>query len=119
MKPQVLGTRIHFSAKLRFDAAAVADPVWYAGMYAEVSLDLFAPPDATTVGITYGTPGSTRFDVMQLVSPQMGCVYDYKTGQAGLTSAQLLKIAGAWNARFPNVPVIILEMRQYQPLWVE
>lgn len=56
---------------------------------------------------------------MQLVSPQMGCVYDYKTGQAGLTSAQLLKIARAWNTRFPNVPVIILEMRQYQPLWVE
>jgi len=49
----------------------------------------------------------------------MGCVYDYKTGRAGLTTARVLKIVEAWNRRFPGVPVVILEMRQHLPVWLE
>jgi hypothetical protein len=47
----------------------------------------------------------------------MGCVYDYKTGRAGLTTARVLKIVTAWNIRFPGVPVVIIEMRQHLPVW--
>jgi hypothetical protein len=76
-----------------------------------------ASPCRRVVGVTYGTVGSTRLDVLELVSSEMGCVYDYKTGKAGLTTAQVMKIVMAWNNRFPNVPVVILEMRQNLPVW--
>lgn len=119
MNASVLGTNIHMSAKRNLDAAKLANPVSYANMFAEVSLDLEEPDDPSIIGVTYGTTGSTRLDVMELVSPERGCVYDYKTGQAGLTTARVLKIIRAWNARFPNVPVMILEMRQQLPVWSE
>lgn len=49
----------------------------------------------------------------------MGCVYDYKTGRRGLTTVQIMKIIRVWNNRFPGVPVVIIEMRQYLPVWSE
>lgn len=118
MNPAVLGTNIHMTAKNRLNAAKLANPA-YANLYAEVSLDLEAIIDPTVVGVTYGTAGSTRLDVLELVSPEMGCVYDYKTGRAGLTTAQIMKIVMVWNNRFPGVPVVILEMRQNLPVWSE
>lgn len=86
--------------------------------YAEVSLaQLVEDPD--TVGVTCGTTQSTRLNGMELVSAEMGCVYDYKTGRAGLTTARVLKIVQAWNMLFPDVPLVILEMRQHLPTWSE
>ena len=75
--------------------------------------------DLDTIGVPYRTAGSTRLDVLERVSAEMGCVYDYKTGRAGLTTARVLKIVEAWNRRFPGVPVVILEMRQHLPVWLE
>ena len=119
MNPAVLGTNIHLSAKNRLDAAKLANPALYANLYAEVSLDLEPPVDIRNIGGTYGATGSTRLDVLERVSEEMGCVYDYKTGRADLTTARVLKIVEAWNRRFPGVPVVILEMRQHLPVWSE
>lgn len=119
MNPAVLGTNIHVSAKGRLDAAKLAELELYANLYAEVSLDLEPTRNRAAIGVTYGSTGSTRLDVMELVSPQMGCVYDYKTGSAGLTTRRIMKIIEAWNHRFPGVPVVIIEMRQNSPVWFE
>ena len=119
MNPAVLGTNIHMTAKQGLDAAKLANPARYANLYPEVSLDLEPPRDLNTIGVPYGTAGSTRLDVMELVNAEMGCVYDYKTGQAGLTTARVLKILAAWDKRFPDVPVVIIEMRQHLPVWSE
>lgn len=119
MNPAVLGTNVHFSAKKLLDAARAASPALYANIYAEVSLDAEPPEDLDTIGVTYGTAQSTRLDVMELVNAEMGCVYDYKTGRAGLPTARVLKIVQAWNMRFPGVPLVILEMRQHLPIWSE
>ncbi|UJW86474.1 hypothetical protein [Devosia sp. SL43] len=119
MRPFVLGTNIHMTAKRRLEAAKLANPVFYGNMFAEVSLDLQEVDDPEDTGVTYGTAGSTRLDVLELVSSVMGCVYDYKTGRAGLTTAQIMKIIRVWNNRFPGVPVVILEMRQNRPVWSE
>ncbi|WP_316354981.1 phage minor head protein [Devosia sp.] len=119
MNPAVLGTNIHMSAKRLLDAAKSAFPALYANTFAEVSLDLDQVEDPDAIGVTYGTANSTRLDVLELVSPEMGCVYDYKTGKAGLTTARILKIIEAWNHRFPGVPVVIIEMRQGLPVWSE
>lgn len=85
-------------------------------MFAEVSLDLNQLEDPDVIGVTYGTANSTRLDVLELVGPEMGCVYDYKTGKAGLITARIVE---AWNHRFPGVPVVIIEMRQGLPVWSE
>lgn len=119
MNPAVLGTNIHLSAKDRLDTAKLTNPARYANIYAEVSLDLEPPEDTDTIGVPYGTAQSTRLDVLELVSAEMGCVYDYKTGRAGLTTARVLKIVTAWNIRFPGVPVVVIEMRQHLPVWSE
>ncbi len=118
MNPAVRGTNIHISAKLLLEAAKLVNPA-LANLLAEVSLDLEPVEDLDVIGVTYGTANSTRLDVLELVSPQMGCVYDYKTGRAGLTTARVLKIVEAWNHRFPGVPVVIIEMRQGLPVWSE
>jgi hypothetical protein len=119
MDPRVVGTNIHMSAKRLLDAAKLANPEAYANMYPEVSLDL-APKegaDPDRFDVTYGASGSTRLDVLELVSPQMGCVYDYKTGSSGLTTKRIMQIIAVWNHRFPDVPVVIIEMRQNLPVW--
>lgn len=114
-----LGTLIHHFAKQLMDEAKRIDPIRYKDVHSEVSLDLQPSGDPLVIGVPYGTTGSTRLDVMELVSPQFGCVYDYKTGQAGLTAARLLQIALVWNIRFPGVPFVIIEMRQANPVWSE
>lgn len=116
MHPAVLGTNIHYTAKGLLEVAKAVNPA-LANLLAEVSLDLEPVTDPTVVGVTYGKEGSTRLDVMELVSPEMGCVYDYKTGSSGLTTKRVLKIIEAWNNRFPGVPVVIIEMRQGLPVW--
>ena len=119
MSPRVLGTNIHFSAKELMDAAKLANPELFGNLYPEVSLDLDPIKDEypRRFGVVYGAAGSTRLDVLELVSPQMGCVYDYKTGSAGLTTKRIMQIIEVWNHRFPGVPVVILEMRQNLPVW--
>ncbi|WP_332694015.1 hypothetical protein, partial [Devosia sp.] len=119
MPKSALGTKIHVTAKALFDEAAFLNPALYANMHAEVSLDLQDPLDPEAIGVSYGTKGSTRLDIMELVNAGMGCVYDYKTGQAGLTAARILRIYEVWNKRFPSVPFVIIEMRQQSPVWSE
>jgi len=117
MKKSTLGTKIHLTAKNMLEDAKRINPALYGNLHAEVSLDLEALGPNDKIGITYGTAGSTRLDVMELVRQQMGCVYDYKTGQTGLNAARVSQIIKVWNVRFPGVPVTILEMRQYLPVW--
>jgi hypothetical protein len=118
MHPAVLGTNIHFTAKGLLEAAKLLKPT-LANLLVEVSLDLEPVIDPSAIGVTYGVAGTTRLDVMELVNPQMGCVYDYKTGKAGLTTVRIFEIVKVWNNRFPGVPVVIIEMRQGLPVWSE
>lgn len=117
MGPRVLGTNIHTSAKRLREAAKLANPEAYANVHPEISLDLEPIEGEGGFDVVYGASGSTRLDVLELVNPQMGCVYDYKTGSSGLTTKRIMQIIEVWNHRFPGVPVVILEMRQDLPVW--
>jgi hypothetical protein len=60
----------------------------------------------------YGTPGSVRIDALEKSSDDTVCVYDIKTGRAGLTRARSLEIATtAFSVFGPVRRIIVTEVR--------
>jgi hypothetical protein len=111
MTPSAWGTKVHVLAKELFDQAKLENPAAYANVYAEVSFDMRGQEDEKLPTVPYGTGGSTRFDLFELVNGVV-CIYDYKTGDGGLTAARLARIAALSNLHFPGMPFMIMEMRQ-------
>jgi hypothetical protein len=60
----------------------------------------------------YGARGSIRIDVFENVGRGTICVYDIKTGEAGLSARRMADIAESAFEYFPNTKrIIITEVR--------
>ncbi len=61
----------------------------------------------------YGTPDSVRIDGLELTRNNVVCVYDLKTGRAGLSLARTVEIAAAAYKVFDTNPTrfIVIEVR--------
>jgi len=66
--------------------------------------------------VDYGTAGSTRLDVLEDRRPEsdMVCVYDIKTGRAGLNPGRLRQISQEVNKHFGAVRFIVIEVRPFE-----
>ena len=79
--PQNHGTEVH----LRLKRSVEDNPQW--GLKAEQSF--LKERDE----VPYGAKGSIRLDLLQKLEPQTVCIYDYKTGRAGLSLARATEMA--------------------------
>lgn len=62
--------------------------------------------------VPYGSPNSLRIDVFEERSDGTICVYDIKTGKAGLTTGRAAEIAATIYKRFTGVRrIIVTEIR--------
>jgi hypothetical protein len=67
-------------------------------------------------GIKYGTEGSIRVDVLERKDEDTVCVYDIKTGNAGLSPARFAEIFLNVRSAYPDAKhVIITEVRPTDP----
>lgn len=107
MSPQTWGTKVHYAVKQSVEALRVLSPEARSRLQAELSV--------TTIGakVPYGTPGSTRLNIFEDRSEDMQviCVYDIKTGNQGITAAQLKRIAEVVVARYNGSMFFIIEVR--------
>lgn len=78
-----LGTTVHVSMKRQLDG--IGDPDYRAEVSAIKSKE----------EARYGDRGSVRIDVLENVGNGTVCVYDPKTGRAGLSAARIVEIATA------------------------
>ena len=93
------GTAVH--KRLSDDVKALGDP----NFRAEVSA-------IKSVAESYGMRGSVRVDVLENVDDKTACVYDIKTGRAGLTAARSAEIASEVHSLFgPKQRIIVIETR--------
>ncbi|MET3897542.1 SPP1 gp7 family putative phage head morphogenesis protein [Devosia sp. UYZn731] len=101
------GTAVHKRVKDIITALQNSFPESNNDIFAELSLD-GANGDAH-----YGKLGSTRLDVLEDRREDMGaiCVYDVKTGNAGLTTARIKQIAQVVAKKFGGVLFYVLEVR--------
>ncbi|MER2265021.1 hypothetical protein [Methylobacterium oxalidis] len=99
LTPQEFGNLLHYDLADFFNAKK--DP----NLRAEVS--------GGRVGkVTYGEKGSVRLDLYERTVPGTTCVYDYKTGQKGLSPSRALLLATAAKRLFPDTQrVIIIQVR--------
>jgi hypothetical protein len=56
----------------------------------------------------YGQRGTIRVDVLEKASEDMVCVYDIKTGNAGLTLARIKEIIGSVFKHFKSINKIVI-----------
>jgi hypothetical protein len=63
--------------------------------------------------VPYGQKGSTRLDVVEERTDDMGavCNYDVKTGRDGLTLKRLREIAERLADNYPGAVIYIIEVR--------
>ena len=61
----------------------------------------------------YGERGTVRIDILERADPVTACVYDLKTGRAGLSLARSAEIAGEVYKNFAIKPtrIIVTEVR--------
>ena len=104
---QVWGTSVHFAVKQSVETARARSALTSAELKAELSL---TPQSDDAV---YGTSGSTRLDILENRRDDLGavCVYDVKTGIAGLTVARVKEIASLVRKHFGDGPFFIIEIR--------
>lgn len=83
----------------------------YDDLRAEYSID----PESE-IEATYGKIGSSRLDVIEDRRPEGGmiCVYDIKTGQAGLTPRRLRQISQHVNDHFGAFRFVVVEVRPFE-----
>jgi hypothetical protein len=97
--PQGYGTEVHLRVKEGVDA--LRDP----NFRAEVSVLKSRNED-------YGFLGSKRIDVLENTEKDSVCVYDIKTGRAGLLPGRSLEIANEIHNYFgPGKRIIVIEVR--------
>lgn len=108
--PQVWGTAVHTRIKDTVTTLREELPLAYADINAELSL---APPEDPE-RVRYGQPGTTRLDIIEKVSSELVCVYDIKTGRAGLSSTRVQTIAERVAAAQPGASFYIMEVRPFE-----
>lgn len=117
MSPSQYGTAIH-----QWVATAIGkkDP----NFIAELSLVKMAEEGASAEelenarkgGIKYGTNDSIRVDVLEHKDEDTVCVYDIKTGNAGLSSARFAEIFVNVRSAYPDAKhIIVTEVRPTDP----
>jgi hypothetical protein len=102
------GSLVHGAIKRAIDALKGSVPFIYDKLHAEIS---FVPD---IVGeVSYGQKGSTRLDVVEDRSKEVGavCNYDVKTGREGLTLKRLREIAERLADNYPGAIIYIIEVR--------
>jgi hypothetical protein len=117
MSASQYGTEIHTRVA---KAIGTADP----NFIAELSLVKMAEEGASEeelkmarkYGIKYGTPGSIRVDALERKDEDTVCVYDIKTGNAGLSHARFAEIFTNVRSKYPDAKnIIITEVRPTDP----
>ena len=97
---QQLGTMIHVDIAHTFIARAYPD--------VRVEFSISSTGDEAD----YGEKGSARLDLFELSPNQTVCVYDYKTGSAGLSSKRALFLARSAKKFWPQSNgIIIIQVR--------
>lgn len=110
MNAREWGTAVHKFIEQTIVALKIAAPEIYADLSAELSLNRLG--DLTR----YGAFDSTRLDVLEDRRADMGaiCVYDVKTGIAGLDAGRVKDIASRIGRKFPGTSFYIIEVRPFQ-----
>lgn len=107
------GSMVHRRAKEILDGRKALFSEAYAGIFAEISLDIESKV------VTYGTEKSTRLDVLDIAEQGTTCVYDAKTGKAGLTANRIAQIATIVQNYVPGSTFVIMELRPGDILGIE
>lgn len=110
MTPREWGTAVHKLIEQTIVGLKKAAPEIYADLSAEISL-------SRSGGFAnYGTSDSTRLDVLEDRRADMEaiCVYDVKTGVAGLDARRVKDIAFRVGKKFPGTSFYIIEVRPFQ-----
>jgi hypothetical protein len=107
MSAQTWGTKVHLAVKNMVEALRVASPEAYMTLRTELSMTIDSEE------VTYATRGSTRLDILENRKAELGavCVYDIKTGTAGLTVTRIAHIARLVEKHFGAAPFFIIEIR--------
>lgn len=97
---QDFGNKVH--ARIAQVVKAKEDP----NFVAELSVEPMGS------GRRYGRPGTLRLDLVERTVPGTTCVYDYKTGRAGLDPSRALDLATVAKRHFPDTQrIIIIQVR--------
>lgn len=102
------GSLVHGVIKRTIDALKKSIPFIYDSLHPEISFYANATGEAP-----YGHKGSTRLDVVEDQSKDLGavCDYDVKTGREGLTVKRLREIADRLWENYPGAIIYIIEVR--------
>lgn len=99
LSPQAFGTAVHMN--LKEQVGSLRDPNFRAEVSVLKSLDE-----------TYGTKNSARIDVFENVRNGTVCVYDIKTGKAGLSPKRILEISTKVYESFNSAQrIVVIEIR--------
>ena len=105
---QGYGTALHLHVKRDFDLRKATQPAAYAGVFAEYSID------ASGGDVSYGTTGSTRLDLVQLIpalKPKIVCIYEIKSGAATVQKSQRdLQMLRMW-AAYPEAEILMMQVK--------
>jgi len=95
--PAVYGTRVHYELKMLIEQSGRTD---------------LKPEESIEKSKEDGAPGSIRIDVFERPNRTIVCIYDLKTGRAGLSPARMKEIALTVLTKYKGVRwVIITEVR--------
>mgnify|MGYP001811106626 CR=1 FL=1 len=104
--PAVYGTYVHQRLKDQIDAMRRSD------LHAEVSAYKIAAEAADAVLPIYGYPATIRIDAVEYREDGTVCVYDFKTGKAGMTRQRFLDVGrGGYSSRAAMRRAIVIQVR--------
>lgn len=117
MSANQYGTEVHWQVAT---AIGKMDPRFIAELslrkMAEEGASAEEIEEARRGGIKYGTKGSIRVDVLERADEETVCVYDIKTGNAGLSHARFLEILANVRSIYGGAKrIIITEVRPTDP----
>jgi len=113
MTPSEFGTEVHWqiAQKINGPGRTPDDPI-NPDFRAEYSLSKAGAANAAAPEAKYGQRGTIRVDVLENLNNGTVCVYDIKTGRAGLPFYRAKEIAQTVFRRFGKVSqIIVVEVR--------
>ncbi|KFC69211.1 phage head morphogenesis protein, SPP1 gp7 family [Devosia sp. LC5] len=110
----VWGTAVHAHVHNAVEALRISSPLAYGNVFSELSIDAEGRDSAMRIGPRYGHADTTRLDILEQVNPELVCVYDIKTGVAGLSMSRVRVIADRVRTRFPGANFYIMEVRPFE-----
>lgn len=104
--PAVYGTYVHQRLREQIDAMGRVD------LRAEVSAYKIAAETGGDTTPRYGYPRTIRIDAVEYREDGTVCVYDFNTGQAGMTQQRFLELARAgYGRRRDSTRAIVIQVR--------